>query len=182
MAKSATIFKADLDISDLDRGYYQSHRLTIAQHPSETQLRMMVRLLIFALNAHEQLQFTKGLSTDEEPDLWAKTLTGDIDLWIEVGQPSLKRVKKACNQSAAVKIYPFSGRGGHIWWQQNINEFARLKHLQIINLPGEQLSDIEQCVSRTMALHCTIQDGIIWFGDAQTSIEIKPEIWKNADR
>lgn len=176
MAKSATIYRAELQISDLDRPYYQSHQLTIAQHPSETRQRMMMRLLAFGLNASERLEFTRGLSTDEEPDLWLKSLSGDIDLWIELGQPSLKRIKKACGQAEKVKIYTFSGRGAHIWWKQIQQDCARFKHLEVIDFPAEQINEIEQCVSRNMSLHCTVQDSLIWFGDGQSSFEINPEI------
>ncbi len=175
MALSSTIYKVELQVSDLDRHYYQTHTLTVAQHPSETTQRMMVRILAFALNASERLEFTKGLSTDEVPDLWEKSLTGDVLHWIEIGQPSAKRVKKACNQSERVSIYTYSGHSAEVWWQQYQKDFSRQTKLHIINLPAEQLSDISKNVVRTMSLQCTIQDGLVWFGDAQQSHEIKPE-------
>ena len=162
MAKSATIYKVELQVSDLDRHYYHTHALTVAQHPSETEQRMMVRILAFALNASEYLEFTKGLSTDD------------------VGQPSAKRVKKACNQSEKVSIYTFSGHSAEVWRQQNKADFARQPKLNIIDFPIEQLSELTQCVVRTMSLQCTIQDGLIWFGDAQNSIEIAPVIWQDS--
>ncbi len=180
MAKSATIYKVELQVSDLDRHYYHTHALTVAQHPSETEQRMMVRILAFALNASEYLEFTKGLSTDDVPDLWEKALTGDIQHWIEIGQPSAKRVKKACNQSEKVSIYTFSGHSAEVWRQQNKADFARQPKLNIIDFPIEQLSELTQCVVRTMSLQCTIQDGLIWFGDAQNSIEIAPVIWQDS--
>ena len=99
MALSATICKADLNIVDMDRHYYQQHSLTVAQHPSENDERLMIRLLAFALHADEFLSFTKGLSTDDEPDLWQKSLSGEIELWIELGLPSEKRLKKACGRA-----------------------------------------------------------------------------------
>ncbi len=174
MALSSTIYKVELQVSDLDRHYYQTHVLTVAQHPSETEQRMMVRILAFALNASEHLEFTKGLSTDEVPDLWEKSLTGDVQHWIEIGQPSAKRVKKACNQSEKVSIYTFSGHSAEVWWQQNQKEFSRQTKLRIINLPAEQLSGLSKNVPRTMSLQCTIQEGLIWFGDASQSYEITP--------
>lgn len=180
MAKSATIYRVELQVSDLDRHYYHTHALTVAQHPSETEQRMMVRILAFALNASEQLEFTKGLSTDDVPDLWEKALTGDIQHWIEIGQPSAKRVKKACNQSEKVSIYTFSGHSAEVWRQQNKADFSRQPKLNIIDFPVEQLSELTQCVARTMSLQCTIQDGLIWFGDAQNSIEIAPVIWQDS--
>jgi len=179
MALSSTIYKVELQVSDLDRHYYQTHTLTVAQHPSETEQRMMVRILAFALNASEHLEFTRGLSTDDVPDLWEKALTGDIQHWIEIGQPSAKRVKKACNQSATVSIYTFSGHSAEVWHQQNKADFARQAKLAIIDLPVEQLSELTQCVARSMSLQCTIQDSLIWFGDAQNNIEITPVIWQD---
>lgn len=175
MALSATIYKIDCQISDLDRHYYQNHSLTIALHPSETALRMMVRVLAFALNASDELEFTKGLSDDEAPDLWRKTLTGEIDLRIDVGQPTLKRVKKACNQSNTVKIYTYSGHSAEVWWKQNQADFEKLKNLQIIDLPARAIAPLSDLIERNMALQCTIQDGLIWFGNAQLSCEITPE-------
>ena len=179
MAKSSTIYKVELQVSDLDRHYYQTHVLTVAQHPSETEQRMMVRILAFALNASEYLAFTKGLSTDEVPDLWEKTLTGDIQHWIEIGQPSAKRVKKACNNSAKVSIYTFSGHSAAVWQQQNIADFNRQPKLNIIDFPTQKIKELGKLVARNMSLQCTIQDGLIWFGDAQNNIEITPVIWQD---
>jgi len=102
MALNATIFKAVLQIADMDRNYYRDHALTIARHPSETDERMMVRLLAFVLHAHEALSFGKGLSADGEPDLWQKDLTGAIELWIDVGQPDEKSIRKACGRAKQV--------------------------------------------------------------------------------
>src|SRR6478609_7781043 len=107
MALNATIIKAELHVADMDRHYYQQHNLTLAQHPSETDERLMVRLLVFALYASEFLTFTKGLSSEDEPDLWQKSLTGDIELWIELGLPSDKRIRKACGRAQQVIIYSY---------------------------------------------------------------------------
>jgi uncharacterized protein YaeQ len=120
MALKATIFKADVQIADMDRHYYQDHVLTIARHPSETDERMMVRVLAFILHAHEALVFGKGLSADDEPDIWQKDLTGAIKLWIEVGQPDEKRIMKACGRAEKVFIYSYSSNSS-IWWNQISN-------------------------------------------------------------
>ncbi len=178
MALSSTIYKVDLQVSDMDRHYYQNHLLTVAQHPSETALRMMVRILVFALNAGERLEFTRGISSDEVPDLWAKALTGDVDLWIELGQPTSKRLKKACGVSDKVKLYTYSGHGAEIWWQQNQAACSALKRLQVINLPAEQVEPLSECLARNMALQCTIQDGTIWLGNTETQCEITPQFWQ----
>ncbi|MGH8806520.1 MAG: YaeQ family protein, partial [Noviherbaspirillum sp.] len=155
MALKATIFKADLQIADMDRHYYGDHALTIARHPSETDERMMVRLLAFALNAHEALAFGKGLSTDAEPDLWQKDLTGAIDLWIEVGQPDEKRLLKACGRSAQVIVYSYSS-ASNVWWNQTSGKVERARNLCVLNLPSSASLALAQLAQRTMRLQCTI--------------------------
>lgn len=119
MALKATVFKVNLQIADMDRGYYQDHQLTLAQHPSETDGRMMVRLLAFILNASETLSFTKGLCVDDEPELWDKSLSGEVDLWIEFGQADEKWLRKASGRAKAVQLFTYGGRSVPIWWKQN---------------------------------------------------------------
>jgi uncharacterized protein YaeQ len=174
MALTATIFKAHLQISDLDRPYYGDHQLTLARHPSETEERMMVRLLAFALHADENLNFTKGLCVDEEPDLWLKSLTGEIELWIDVGLPDERRVRKACNRAAQVCLYLYGGRAAAQWWQRNADKLQRFSNLRVIELPEEQSKGLASLVQRSMALQCTIQDGEIWLscGDRSLSISL----------
>ncbi|HXH71658.1 MAG TPA: YaeQ family protein, partial [Mariprofundaceae bacterium] len=116
MAINATIFKAEVQITDLDRHYYADHQLTIARHPSETDSRMMVRLVAFAFHAGEALQFTRGISTEDEPDLWQKSMSGEIELWIELGQPDEKRIRKACGRARKVIVYTYQQRSGEAWW------------------------------------------------------------------
>jgi len=143
MALKATIFKADLQISDMDRHYYQNHTLTIARHPSETDERMMIRVLAFALHASEALNFGKGLSDIDEPDLWEKDLTGAIDLWIEVGQPDDKRILKACGRAARVIVYSYSSTS-HIWWGQIGNRVERAKNLSVIHIDADTSQALEK--------------------------------------
>lgn len=180
MALGSTIYKLTLQVSNLNHDYYQTHALTVAQHPSETALRMMVRILAFALNAHERLQFTRGLSTDEVPDLWQKNLTGDITQWIEIGQPSLKRLKKACNQSERVCVYTFSGHAAEIWWRQNQSDLTRLEKLSVVNLPAQQASALTALLARSMSLQCTLQDDLIWIGDQHNTVELTPHVWHDS--
>ena len=172
MALKATIFKADLHIADMDRHYYHDHALTIAQHPSETDERMMVRLLAFALHAHEDLAFGKGLSTEDEPDLWLKDLTGAIELWIDVGLPDERRIRKACGRAKHVVIYSYGGRGADLWWEQNRGTLERAKNLSVINLPPAASLSLARLARRTMQLQCTIQDGQIWLADENDRIEV----------
>jgi uncharacterized protein YaeQ len=176
MALKSTIYKAECQIADIDRDYYQTHNLTIALHPSETEERMMVRLLAFVLNAHEHLQFTKGLSTDDEPELWQLSLTGDIELWIDVGMPDEKRIRKASNRADKALIYTYGGRND-VWWKQIQNKLERFKNLTVVNLPKEASDQFAMLVKRTMQLQISIQDGQIWMSDDQNTAHIVPEVW-----
>jgi uncharacterized protein YaeQ len=171
MALKATIFKADLQIADMDRHYYGDHAFTIARHPSETDERMMVRVLAFALHAHEALSFGKGLSTDDEPDLWQKDLTGAIDLWIDVGQPDEKRILKACGRAAQVVVYSYSSNSG-IWWNQVGGKLDRARNLSVMNISSTASLDLAKLAQRTMQLHCTIQDGQVWLSGGDQAVQI----------
>lgn len=173
MALKATIFKAELQIADMDRNYYHDHALTLACHSSETDERMMVRLLAFALHAHEALAFGKGLSADDEPDLWQKDLTGNIETWIDVGRPDERRIRKACGRARQVFIYSYGGRSADIWWDQNSSNLERLKNLTVLNLPVAASTALAKLAQRNMQLQCRIQDGQIWLADKDTTVEVE---------
>jgi uncharacterized protein YaeQ len=177
MALKATIYKAELQIADMDRNYYQEHGLTLARHPSETDERMMVRLLAFALHADPALTFTKGLFDTDEPDLWQKDLTGAIELWIEVGQPDEKRLMKACGRAEKVIVYSYSATS-HIWYKGIANKLERAKNLTVINLPAEASVQLEQLATRNMQLQCTIQDGQVWLTDSVETVLVERETFK----
>lgn len=172
MALKATIFKADLNIADMDRNYYHDHTLTIARHPSETDERMMMRLLAFALHADENLAFGQGLSTDDEPDLWQKDLTGAIELWIDVGLPDEKLIRKACGRARQVFVYCYGGRGADIWWGQNSGKLEKLENLSVMSLPSLTTQAMAGLAQRNMQLQCTIQDGQIWLSDKNDTVEV----------
>lgn len=172
MALKATVYKAELAIADMDRHYYHTHPLTIALHPSETIERMMVRLAVFARYASEHLQFTRGLSTDDEPDLWQKTYTGDIEHWIELGQLDEKRLKKAVNQSQKVTLVGYHGNAFDVWWQQNQNKCQRHSHLEVIALAPETVAQLTQLVNRSMRIQANISDGTLWLSDEQQNVEV----------
>jgi len=172
MALNATIFKATLQIADMDRNYYQDHALTIARHPSETDERMMVRLLVFALHAHQALSFGKGRSNQDEPDLWQKDLTGAVELWIEVGQPDEKSIRKACGRTKQVFIYTYGGRIADLWWDQNRSKLERANNLAVMNLPLDTSRALAKLAQRNMQLHCTIQDGQIWLADNKETVQV----------
>lgn len=178
MALKSTIFKAELQISDMDRNYYKTHHLTIAQHPSENDERMMVRLAAFALHASDDLEFTKGLSSADEPDLWRKELTGEIALWIDLGQPDEKRLRKAAGRAKQVVIYTHNGRSASVWWDQTKDKLGRFNNLAVINLNDETVGALAKLAQRSMRLQCTIQDGEMWMGNDQGSVQVVPQILK----
>lgn len=177
MALKSTIFKAELQIADMDRQYYDGHALTIARHPSETDERMMVRILAFIKHAHEALAFGKGLSADDEADLWLKDLTGAIDLWIEVGQPDEKHLLKACGRSSKVVVYSYSSMS-NIWWSQIAAKVERAKNLSVFNLPAATSQALTKLAQRNMQLQCTIQDGQIWINGDGESLQIDLQTFK----
>ena len=181
MALKATVFKAELHIADLDRHYYHDHSLTVARHPSETDERLMVRLLAFALNAGDDLAFGKGLSTDDEPALWRKDLTGAVELWIDVGQPDEKDIRKACNRAGHVIVYSYGARTAEVWWQRNHTKLERLKNLTVIELPAEATQALAGLAQRTMRLQCTVQDGAVSFADDNDRVEVTPITLKSRD-
>lgn len=177
MALKATIYKAELQIADMDRNYYQTHLLTLARHPSETDERMMIRLLAFAIHASDSLTFTKGLFDTEEPDLWQKDLTGAIELWIEVGQPDDKRLMKACGRSEKVVVYSYIATS-HIWFKQIANKLERAKQLSVINIPSDASEQLQRMANRNMQIQCTIQDGQIYLTDSVSTVLVEREDFK----
>lgn len=173
MALKSTIYKAALQVSDMDRHYYGQHTLTIARHPSENDERMMVRLLAFACNAGDALEFGRGLSADDEPDLWRKDLTGAIELWIDVGLPDEKLLRKACGRAQQVRLYAYGGRTADIWYDENRSRFMRLNNLEIFAVPADASQTLASLAQRGMDLQCTIQDGQIWFSAGEETVQIE---------
>lgn len=179
MALKATVFKAQLNIADIDRGYYQTHSLTIAQHPSENNERMMVRLLAFAINASDTLAFTKGLSSEEdEPELWDKALNGEINLWVEFGQSDEKWLRKASGRSKQVQLFCYGGRSTHVWWKQQEQALQRYNNLKVYDIPEESVKAMAAMVNRSMELQYNISEGQIWLSDATGSILVEPVLLK----
>lgn len=180
MALKSTIYKIDLNIADMDRQYYAQHSLTLAKHPSETDERVMVRLIGFALYANEALIFGKGLSDDEEPDLWQKDLTGAIQLWMDVGLPTEKDIRKACGRSRQVVVVLYGGRIADMWWNQSSKSLLKLNNLTVINLPETQA--LASLAARGMNISCTIQDSQILVSHDGGSFDIRPTILKEPSR
>ena len=179
MALKATIFKAQLQLADMDRRNYANHGVTLARHPSETDERLMVRVLAFAIHANEALVNAKGLSDVEEPDLWQKDLTGAIELWIEVGQPDEKRLLKAAGRSQQVMVYSYSA-ASHIWFKQIAGKIDRAKNVSVINIPAEASEGLERMAQRSMQLQCTIQDGQVWLTDGADTVLVEREVLRGA--
>lgn len=168
MAPKSTIYKASLDIVDLDRNHYASYPLTLACHPSETETRMMIGLAAFALNAHERLAFTRGLSETTEPDLWQRDLTGDLEVWIELGHPDERRLAKACGVSRSVLVYTYSNSPA-LWWEPSAARLSRLRNLAVRSFDPAETRALADLVDKTMELSCTIQDGELWLRDVRRS-------------
>ncbi len=178
MAIKSTIFKAELQITDMDRNYYHDHALTIARHPSENDARMMLRILVFALHAHEWLGFTKGLSSEDEPDLWQKSLSDEIELWIDLGLPDEKRIRRACGRAQHVVVYTYNRTGAEVWWQKIKGKLNRFSNLGVIHIDDATIASLAGFSQRTMQLQFTIGDGEILLSDGKQSLEIIPAIIK----
>lgn len=174
MALKASILKAELQVSDMDRNHYDGYSLTLAQHPSETEERLMVRLLAFALNADPALAFGRGLSTEDEPDLWRKDLTGQIELWIELGQPDEARIRKACGRATAVRVYNYGGRAAGLWWDKVRAGLERCRNLEVFDIAPESSAALAALCQRNMSAQCFIQDGEVQMMFEQGSVDLRP--------
>jgi len=186
MATKSTIFKASLQIADIDHSYYADHTLTLARHPSETDERMMVRLCALALQAHQlqsacggdgTLAFGAGLSDPDEPDVWLRDFTGLTRLWIEVGQPEDKPLSKACSKADSVVLYAF-GPAADIWWRGIETKLTRMRVLQVWRIPSDTAHALTPLAQRSMNLQVTIQEGVLMLGDGTQHVNIEPVRWK----
>lgn len=186
MALKSTVFKAGLQIADIDHGYYADHALTLARHPSETDERMMVRLVALAFEAHKlhsvcagdgTLAFGAGLSDPNEPDAWLRDFTGRTRLWIEVGQPDDKPLVKACGKADEVVLYCFS-HAAEIWWRGIENKISRPRNLSVLRLPSVQSQALAALARRNMQLQATVQEGVLTLSDNDHRVDVEPLRWK----
>jgi uncharacterized protein YaeQ len=186
LALKSTIFKAQLAVADIDRGYYADHQLTLARHPSETDERMMVRLAALAFHAHElqtvcggdgTLAFGKGLSDPDEPDVWLRDFTGLTRLWIEVGQPDEVAITKACRQADQAAVYCFH-HAAEVWWKGIQNKLTRLANLSVWRIPTDASQELAALAQRSMQLQATLQEGVLMLGDGTRTVDIEPVRWK----
>lgn len=188
MALNSTVYKVSLNMADMDRNYYHDHELTLARHPSETDERLMVRILAFARHAGESLSFAQGRlgagvkkpgakSPDAEPELWVRDLTGAVELWIEVGLPDERSIRQACGRAKQVFVYAYGGSKADRWWEGNRKILAKLKNLSVISISNETSRALAALVQRALTLHCTVQDGEMWIGEeGGENVEIKLDL------
>ena len=183
MAIKSTIFKANLQIADIDNGYYADHALTLARHPSETDERLMVRVVALALHAHRlqtvcagdgTLAFGAGLSNPDDPDVSLTDFTGRKRLWIEVGQPDDKPLAKACAQADAVVVLAFHA-AADVWWRGIAGKLTRHDRLQVWRLPPDAGPALAALTERSMQLQATVQDGALTLSSALGSVHVEPQ-------
>jgi len=186
MALKSTIFKANLAVADIDHGYYADHALTLARHPSETDERMMIRLVALALNAHKLqdvlggdgvLGFGDSLSNTDDPDVSLKDFTGRTRVWIEVGQPEDKPLIKACGKGDEVLLYCFN-HAAEIWWRGIETKLTRLRNLSVYRIPTTASQALAALAQRSMQLQATVQEGALMLGDGRNSIDVEPVRWR----
>ena len=186
MALKSTVYKANLQIADIDHSYYADHALTLARHPSETDERMMVRLVALALQAHQlqsrcagdgTLAFGAGLSDPEEPDAWLRDFTGQTRLWIEVGQPEDRPLIKACGKADAVVLYCFH-HAAEVWWKGIQSKLSRPQNLSVWRIPTTASQSLIALAQRSMQLQATVQEGVLSLGDGSKVVDIEPVQWR----
>ncbi len=174
MALSSTIYKAELSISDMDRHYYATHALTLACHPSETEERLMARVVAFVLYADERLAFGRGLSDEDEPALWRKDYSDEIELWIEVGEPDETRLRKACGRARQVVVINYAGRSADLWWDKTAKTLQRNRNLTVLAIDEAAMQHLADLCNRSMRLQCLIQDGELQVIGGDTTLAIRP--------
>lgn len=176
MALNSTVVKAELQVSDMDRHYYATHNLTLAQHPSETDERLMVRVLAFALYADERLEFGRGISDEDEPSLWKRNYTGEIELWIELGHPDESRIKKASGRAEQVVVVNYGGRASDIWWDKIASSLTRLKNVTVLDIPADVVNALPAIGERGMRLNALVQDGELQLMGERGSTSVRPTV------
>ncbi|MEI8095664.1 MAG: YaeQ family protein [Spirochaetales bacterium] len=161
MAPRATVFKVKLNLSDMDRGYYADHDLTVAMHPSENEERLMLRLAVYCWHASESLSLANGLTDPDEPELWDKSLTGEIEHWIDLGQPDERTILRACGRARLVTLY-HSRSNPALWWDGVAGKVAKARNLTVYNVDPAQVSALATLATKSMDLSVTLQDGEMW--------------------
>ena len=182
MALKSTIFKAEVQLADIDHGCYTDLQLTLARHPSETDERMMARLAALALNAHQvqtlcggdaRIGFGAGLSSPDEPDVLLTDFTGRARLWIEVGLPDDKPLAKACSKADQALVYAY-GSQAEAWWRGIAAKLARLPKLSVWRIPAAQSQALAALAERNMPLQATVQEGALTLSSKLGSVVVDP--------
>lgn len=182
MATKATVYKAEIEISDIDRSYYANHNVTLAQHPSETDRRLMARLIAFVLFADERLEFGRGLSSEDDPDIWRRDFSNNIEQWIELGQPDESAIRKACGRSQQVILVSYSGNSAEVWWNKIESSLARSKNLMVVDLDSGEIEAATSLLKRTMRLQVTIQEGLCQLSSDGQTVGIHPRVRLSPNR
>jgi len=182
MAQKATIYKAEVNLANMDKDIYLDQNLTIAQHPSETVQRMMLRIVAWALNADERLIFSKGLSDEDEPDLWQKSYSDEIELWIDLGTPDEKRIKKGSVRAKQSVIFSYGTNSAKDWWKQNASAANKFDNLSVYFVNDDMMEALSELASRTMQLQFSISDGDIWLTSGDNSVQLEIECWKEVQQ
>ena len=172
MALTSSIYKFSLNVADMNRQVYGDFPLVVARHPSETESRMMLRILAFALHAADNLAFGRGISTDDEPDLWRRSLSGDIELWIELGTPEPTRLKKACGRADAVVLYCYGDRAVPVWWEKHKTQLERLDRLSVFQVNDAYCEQLAALAANTGELQCSIDGSDAWLGSNEASVHV----------
>ena len=180
MATNATIYRVELQVSDMDRHYYASQAFTLAQHPSETPVRLMVRLVAFALFADDRLEFGRGLGNVEDPDLWQRDYTGDVVRWIDLGQPDESRIRRACARSGQVVVVNYAGGAADAWWSRIETSLTRLDNLTVLDLAPDDAEALAGLLERSMRLTAMIQDGELQLMSDRMNVALTPRVRKAA--
>ncbi len=175
-----TIIKAELQISDMNRHYYEQHSLTMAQHLDESNLHLMGRLIAFALFAEENLEFSKGFFELSEPAIWKKSYSNDLELWIDLGTPEEKRIKKACSLADRVVLFSFSDKSEK-WWSQIETKLSRLQNLTVFTLPEAKVEELANLLERTMQVAVTIDGNQVWITIGEVMVELEPTFLKGRE-
>ncbi|WP_120512101.1 YaeQ family protein [Photobacterium salinisoli] len=181
MALKATIYKAHINVADLDRGRYLDGSHTLACHPSETLQRLMLRLVAWGLHADEALTFTKGLCDTDEPDLWIKNLHGGIEFWLELGLPDEKRLRRASQKAGQVVIYAYGDHAAPVWWQSMKSKASQLKNVSVVFIEDAVLECLEGMVERSMQLQLTIEGEHCWLSSEKANCTIVPQWWQRGE-
>lgn len=179
MALKSTIYKANINIANLNSHLYLDQNFTVAQHPSETDKRLMLRLLAWCLLANEDLTFTKGLCETDEPDLWQKNLVDEIELSIDLGLPDEKRIRKSAHRAKKSVILAYDNNAAQVWWQQNQSKIAQYQNVSVVFIEDDIAEQLAQQIARTMQWQCTLEGEQMWLSIGENTLEITPVWWQN---